>query len=566
MVEPFDWANPKYAEIRRRRMERLDQMRRDPLMLAAHWKIYSTDVVRFVEDWGETVDPRNISLDRSPAVPFVLFPRQREFLEWLTERDRKTEVGVVEKSRDMGISWLLAVYAVHSWLFRPGCAIGYGSYEDDRVDKIGVLGSWIEKCRYQIRALPPVLKPEGFIDSQHLLFKRLVNPENGSTIVGEVGDNIGRGDRATLYFIDEAAFLAHQEKVDASLSQTTPCRIYASTAHGQGPFYQKVRGGIYSVFRFHWTQDPRKSQAWYDEQCEILDPVIVAQEIDIDHEASIEDICIPATYVSAGRSEVIRDYVAQSDLTFEKGVAGLDVAGGGTGKNVFVARFGPIVRHSESWSDGNTTRTAHRAVALAKKTRVQRLNYDADGVGTGVASTLSFVEDEVIEEIPLEELGSDDIDRAVNLAAGYRDPAATRARRVQISTCPIHVGVPASKHVRWPDGQTSREKFVSTKAEIWWMMRDRLEKTYETWLELTGREGGRLHPPDELLVLPDDDQLCSQLSLVRARLNSKGKIGIEDKVSLKTRGIASPDFAEALSLTFVPERPRMQTGKLEGFY
>ncbi len=56
---------------------------------------------------------------------------------------------------------------------------------------------------------------------------------------------------------------------------------------------KKRHSGKYPVFRIHWKDDGRKNQAWYEKQKATLDPVILAQEIDIDYNASIEGICIP---------------------------------------------------------------------------------------------------------------------------------------------------------------------------------------------------------------------------------------------------------------------------------
>ena len=54
---------------------------------------------------------------------------------------------------------------------------------------------------------------------EHAPHMRLVFPDTGALISGEAGDNIGRGNTTSLYFVDEAAFLEHPVMVEASLSQ-----------------------------------------------------------------------------------------------------------------------------------------------------------------------------------------------------------------------------------------------------------------------------------------------------------------------------------------------------------
>jgi hypothetical protein len=50
------------------------------------------------------------------------------------------------------------------------------------------------------------------------------------------------------------------------------------------------------------------------------------------------------------------------------------------------------------------------------------------------------------------------------------------------------------------------------------------------------------------LILPEDDLLKSQLVTRRATVTSKGKLGVESKDALRSRGIASPDRADAVAL------------------
>ena len=50
------------------------------------------------------------------------------------------------------------------------------------------------------------------------------------------------------------------------------------------------------------------------------------------------------------------------------------------------------------------------------------------------------------------------------------------------------------------------------------------------------------------VILPDDEDLTAQLTCRRSLVNSKGKLGVESKDSMRSRGLASPDKADALAL------------------
>src|SRR5690606_36598743 len=120
----------------------------------------------------------------------------------------------------------------------------FGSRKEALVDRLGDPDSIFEKARMMLRMLPAEFLPKGYDERQHATFMKLINPENGATITGEAGDNIGRGGRSGIYYVDEAAFLEHPERVDAALSENTDVRIDISSANGNAnPFYQKRQSG-----------------------------------------------------------------------------------------------------------------------------------------------------------------------------------------------------------------------------------------------------------------------------------------------------------------------------------
>lgn len=295
----FDFKSPDYERIYKLRSERLQRIRSQPEILSGLKLHYKDNPVDFINDWGMTFDPRNAEIGLPTVVPFLLFTKQEEFVGWVVERWRSREDGLGEKSRDMGVSWLCVAIAAWMWLFQPGTVVGFGSRKEEYVDKIGDPKSLFWKLRQFVDLLPKEFRPDSY-ESPHM---RIVNNDNGSAVVGEAGDNIGRGNRTSIYFKDESAFYERAEAIDAALSQTSNCKIDISTPNGNGnPFYRKRHGGKIPVFSFHWKDDPRKDEGWYKKQCSVLDPVIVAQEIDIDYNASVTDAWISGAIVTAAQN------------------------------------------------------------------------------------------------------------------------------------------------------------------------------------------------------------------------------------------------------------------------
>jgi phage terminase large subunit len=286
----FDFLHPNYDAVYAERGKRLENIRANPSMLPALKEYYKTRPAEFINDWGMTFDPRNPEVGLPAVVPFILFPKQVEFIEWTYKLWQGRSDGLAEKSRDMGISWLCVAFAAWVWIFHGGTVIGFGSRKEEYVDKLGDPKSLFWKARKFIELLPVEFRPVGYNPKEHAPHMRIVNPENGAAIVGEAGDNIGRGNRTSIYFKDESAFYDRADSIDAALSQTSNCKIDVSTPNGNGnAFYRKRHSGKIPVFTFHWTDDPRKDQAWYQKQVDTLDAVIVAQEIDVDYNASTSD-------------------------------------------------------------------------------------------------------------------------------------------------------------------------------------------------------------------------------------------------------------------------------------
>ena len=339
-----EWK-PDYDAVYRERAERLKRIRADAAILPGLKEFYRDHPVEFINDWGMTFDPRNAEVGLPTTMPFLLFPKQAEFIAWLRERWLGREDGLAEKSRDMGVSWLCVGFAAWMFLFHPGTVAGFGSRKEEYVDKLGDPKSLFWKIRQFINLLPIEFQPSGWDQKKHAPFMNIVNPENGSAIVGEAGDNIGRGNRTSIYFKDESAFYEHPESIDAALSQTSNCKIDVSTPNGNGnPFYRKRHSGKVKVFSFHWKDDPRKGQDWYEKQKEQLDPVVLAQEVDIDYNASTSDSWIPGDLIQQAQNNGPADVEAVGPW-----MVAVDAAHMGDDESILTARRGSLTLPQKSF-------------------------------------------------------------------------------------------------------------------------------------------------------------------------------------------------------------------------
>jgi hypothetical protein len=491
-------------------------------------------IIHWFDHYVWTYDPRLLKQRdengnrMSAYVPFVLWPRQRDFIRWLWDRYTSNEEWLVEKSRDTGVSYLTCGFALNRWLFEPGYKGTFGSRKTDYVDKSNQPDSLFEKMRIMLDRLPAWMKPPGFVMSQHSLYMRLVNPATGAIITGEGGEEMGRGGRSSIYVVDEAAFVPNAEGVEKALSGNTDCIGWVSTVNGMGNLFARKRHSIlaeHQIFRLHWSDDPRKTAEWAaKKRASMSDDSAWQSEYEIDYAASMDGICIPASWIRAAQQ--LADLVPEAKQSNFDPVLGGDV-GAGKARSVIVPRRGHIIDPPHSRGSPDTIGTANWMLDLARDHQADLLNFDAPGVGEGVKSGLINSEQ--------------------------------RPHKLMVQA--INTGSDPFVDPDWPDGRTSAEQFVNLKAELWWLARQAFKRTFEhvQWLQgVSVEDGAQQHHITDLISMPKGDQesdrLASELSMVRWFRNDRGKIIIESKIQLARRGVKSPDYADALVLTFVPDR------------
>lgn len=529
-----EWP-PDYVSVFGWRQQQVRRMLRDPALLAGAREYYRTRPAEFICHWVDTYDPRIVEPGRLRRMPMVLFRRQQEFVEFLHAVVNASESGLAEKCRDVGATWLCCGYSVHAWLFRYGSAVGWGSRKADLVDKIGVPDSIFEKLRMIVRGLPPVFLPEGFVQKEHMTYMRILNPENDSTIIGESGDDIGRGGRTLVYFKDESAHYERPELIEASLGENTRSQIDISSVCGIGNVFHRkreagadwdgetVHRGQTNVFVFDWRDHPEKTQEWYDTKRRKHESEgllhVFAQEVDRDYAASVTGSLIPLKWIQAAV-----DAHLKLDIDVgETEIAGLDVADGieNGDTNALVRRRGILLHYIDEWGGVDTGVTTRRTVDACRDGA--EVQYDCIGVGAGVKS----------ESNRLSERG--------NLPSGVRFVAWSAGAKV----------LEPDEHVIPDDEQSPLNKdfYMNLKAQGWWQLRLRFERTYKRVIE------GVQYPSDSLISISSEipTHLLRKLEKELAQVTRKYTTGSLKMVIDKTpEGTRSPNIADGTVMAYWP--------------
>lgn len=527
----MDWKNPPYAAIFAERMRNLERIRgMSPGQLEDLRAYYRDHISAFIHDWGVTYDPRNPERGLPALIPFIPFPRQEEWVEWVVAKWKAQRRGMTEKSRDGGISWLSIATACSLCIFNDGLAIGFGSRVVDLVDKIGTMKPLLPKARMFMKHLPEEFNA-GWVEWRDAPYMRVNFPETGSTINGEGGDQIGRGDRASIYFVDEAAYLARADLVEHSLSATTNCRIDVSSVRNNTVFAKNRHEGKIDVFVFDWRQDPRKDEAWYERMKADYDEVTVAQEIDRDYSASVEGVIIPAAWVRAAVGAREKLGIAKHG----KRKIALDVADEGQDVNAVAGMTDIEIDHLQEWSGKGSDifATVSRTCDLCDEMGLAGFRYDADGLGAGVRGDGRIINDQRVAR-----------GQRALLMQPYRGSEAVLDPEGQVFGT---IGGEGEK------GRTNADYYKNRKAQAWGDARRRFQLTHRWVVEGRACEAGDIISIDPKLPANLLNKLTTELSQPTWKADGLGKMVVDKKPD----GQKSPNLADCVVMRCARMQPQL---------
>lgn len=522
----FDFKDPDYPSIFAARTARLKWIREDPQRatdLLAHYKSHIAD---FITDWGVTLDPRNVSKNRPAFLPFILQPKQREAVDQIIAWWHANESGLIEKSRDQGMSWIAMATAICLAITHNNFTAGFGSANETKLDRSGDPDSLFYKGRMFVANLPVEFRG-GCDVKKHAPDKRILIPSTDSSITGEVGDNIGLGGRKSIYFVDESCFIEHPKLMESSLSGNTDCRIDISSLSLDGmanEFAIRRHSGRVKVFTLHYRDDLRRDAEWIEKKKASLDPVIWAANYEIDYTGAAEGVCVPQQWVLSAVDAHKKIKMAVEGI--RRGA--LDVADLGKDKNAFAARHGPLVLFCDVWSgkeSGDIFATTERAFTLCDDNKLEGFRYDANAIGSGVRGDASRI-------------------------AKRREKGGQPERYVHEFLSGNAVYMPDL--VVMGTDRKAKDMFYNLRAQGAWHLRMLFQQTHRA---VSGLE----YDPDYLISLdstmPELQKLCIEISQPKWKIaQTNGKMLVDKQPD----GIASPNRFDALLMCFCPMNEPMK--------
>ena len=207
-------------------------------------------------------------------INFETFPFQDDCVEQFNDN----RFNIVLKSRQLGMSTLVAAYSVWMGIFQREKNILIIA------TKLAVAQNFITKVKTMIRSLPKwLLLPEIVANN-----KQMIQFSHGSQIKAiPTSEDAGRSEALSLLIVDEAAFVRNFDTIWTGIYPTISTGgrvIILSTPNGVGGQYYKLyteaQSGLneFNPIKIMWDEHPERGQAWFDEVTKNLSKRQIAQE------------------------------------------------------------------------------------------------------------------------------------------------------------------------------------------------------------------------------------------------------------------------------------------------
>lgn len=273
----------------------IETCKRDPIYFFNTY-LYTEKNKTFFNEWTPS------------EVPFILFEYQEEYINEVWEsiiewnkpvEQRKSWVLTnifIEKSRQMGISWVTCWLFLYWFLFHKH-KYTLISRTADEVDSPWDMDSMFEKIRFMIRNLPKWILPTWLSKEQGKdktnRYMNLSDPNSTASITWKTASPwAGRWGTRNAIFMDEMASMQYASQINKSAWSNTPCRIYNSTPEWKiNEFYRmKIKAEEWDIkrLRYHWSEHPHYNNEWYRQKTQWMTKEEIAQELEIDYDTSLE--------------------------------------------------------------------------------------------------------------------------------------------------------------------------------------------------------------------------------------------------------------------------------------
>lgn len=215
-------------------------------------------------------------------IPFKTFPFQDDCVKDFNDN----RFNIILKSRQLGLSTLVAAYAVWQAIF----------YKEKNIliiaTKLAVAQNFIRKVKTYIKSMPNWLLVPTITANN----KQQVEFSNGSQIKAvPTSEDAGRSEALSLLIVDEAAFVRNFDELWMGLYPTLSTggrAILLSTPNGVGGQYHEIytkadrKENEFNAIKLMWDVHPERDDDWFNKETKNMSQKQVSQELLCDFASS----------------------------------------------------------------------------------------------------------------------------------------------------------------------------------------------------------------------------------------------------------------------------------------
>ncbi len=302
-------------EIIEQRLQLLAKAKNSKELQGIEVELCKRDIMHWFNNYVYTDKNKTLfTSNEDTTIPFIPFDFQIEAITeiWASIMDgtrpieeRKELLNIfIEKSRQMGLSWIIVAIFVYWFVFHDHKYLMISQKEDD-VDKPGSMKSLFEKARFILKNLPQWMLPPDFSKNMGTQYNKYmtISRSNGTgSITGESANpNASRSGTYDAIFMDEMAFMQNATTINTAAASATPCRIFNSTPNWEGNEFYRMRKLTQwrkdangkdippevKGLRYHWSENKLYTSAWYESKIRGMSPEKIAQELEISYNTAL---------------------------------------------------------------------------------------------------------------------------------------------------------------------------------------------------------------------------------------------------------------------------------------
>jgi hypothetical protein len=215
-------------------------------------------------------------------IPFKTYPFQNDCVTEFNDH----RFNIVLKSRQLGLSTLVAAYAVWQAVF----------YKEKNIliiaTKLAVAQNFIRKVKTYLKSMPKWLLVPVITANN----KQQVEFSNGSQVKAvPTSEDAGRSEALSLLIVDEAAFVRNFDELWMGLYPTLSTggrAILLSTPNGVGGQYHEIytkadrKENEFNPIKLMWDVHPERDDEWFNKETKNMSQKQVAQELLCDFASS----------------------------------------------------------------------------------------------------------------------------------------------------------------------------------------------------------------------------------------------------------------------------------------